>query len=237
MLASKIYKRSWTSAMPQNPSIANYSKIIDISLPVDSKSACFPGDTPFSRNITLTYQDSGVVNLTSLTMSPHVGTHADSPVHIKGDMHEGEGMAHQLPLDAYIGPVRVIDLAPYEGGITAEQFISKTKDLTDLPERILFKTCHQIRYQIWEEKYAHLTVELVAAMKESGVRLVGIDTPSVDHIESKNLEAHHKLDECSFVWLENLDLTEVSEGNYFLVAPPIKFVELEASPVRAVLLA
>lgn len=217
--------------------ISNYSRIIDISQPVDSKSACFPGDTPFSRHITVTHKDSGVINLTSLTMSPHVGTHADSPVHIKGDMHENQGMASQLPLDAFIGPARVIDLAPYESGISAEQFLSKVSKLETVPRRILFKTCHQIRYQVWEEKYAFLTVELVEALHSKGVGLVGIDTPSVDHTQSKNLETHHKLDELSFVWLENLDLTQVEEGNYFLVAPPIKFVELEASPVRAVLLA
>jgi arylformamidase len=217
--------------------ISNYSRIIDISQPVDSTSACFPGDVPFSRNITVSYKDSGVLNLTSLTMSPHVGTHADSPVHIKGDMSENEGMASQLPLEAFIGPVRVIDLAPYEGGITAEQFLSKVAKLETLPPRILFKTCHQIRYQVWEEKYAFLTVELIEALQSKGVKLVGIDTPSVDHTESKNLETHHKLDEFNFVWLENLDLTKVDEGNYFLVAPPLKFVELEASPVRAVLLA
>lgn len=215
----------------------NYSRIIDISLPVDSKSACFPGDTPFSRNVTVSYKESGVINLTSLTMSPHVGTHADSPVHIKGDMDENKGMASQLPLDAFIGPVRVIDLAPYEGGISAEQFLSKVEKLDRVPPRILFKTCHQIRYQVWEENYAFLTVELVEALHSKGVMLVGIDTPSVDHTQSKNLETHHKLDELNFVWLENLDLTAVEEGNYFLIAPPLKFVELEASPVRAVLLA
>lgn len=223
--------------MPADAAISNYSRIIDISLPVDSKSACFPGDTPFSRNVTLTYKDSGIVNLTSLTMSPHVGTHADSPVHIKGDMDENTGMASHLPLDAFVGPVRVIDLAPLDEGITAEQFLNKIKGIDKLPPRILFKTCHQIRYQVWEEKYSYFTVELVEALHSNGVVLAGIDTPSIDHIDSKTLAAHHKLDEFGLVWLENLDLTKVEEGNYFLIALPIKFVELEASPVRAVLLA
>jgi arylformamidase len=235
MLASKIYKLGG-AFMSKDAVISNYSRIIDISLPVDSKSACFPGDTPFSRNITLTHKDSGVVNLTSLTMSPHVGTHADSPVHIKGDMADNEGMASQLPLDSFVGPARVIDLAPYDNGITAEQFLAKISNIDNLPPRILFKTCHQIRYQVWEKQYAFFTVELIEALHSKGVVLAGIDTPSVDHTESKNLETHHKLDELKFVWLENLDLTTVDEGNYFLVALPIKFVELEASPVRAVLL-
>jgi len=224
--------------MAPNTSISNYSRIIDISQPVGSKSACFPGDTPFSRNVTLTVEQTGCLNLTSLTMSPHVGTHADSPVHIKGDMDDlSDGMASHLPLESYLGPVRVIDLTPLHDGITAKHFLDKIASIDQLPPRILFKTRHQIRYQVWEDDYAYLTVELVDALHEKGVKLTGLDTPSVDHVESKNLETHHRLDDHKLVWLENLDLTGVEEGNYFLVALPIKFTELEASPVRAVLLA
>lgn len=224
--------------MAINTSIAGYSRIIDISQPVSAKSACFPGDTPFSRNVTLTVEQSGCVNLTSLTMSPHVGTHADSPVHIKGDMADlSNGMASHLPLESYLGPVRVIDLTPLHEGITAKHFLDKVASVDQLAPRILFKTRHQIRYQVWETDYAYLTVELVEALNSKGVILTGLDTPSVDHIDSKTLDAHHKLDECKLVWLENLDLTAVTEGDYFLIALPIKFTELEASPVRAVLLA
>ncbi|MDZ4833807.1 MAG: cyclase family protein [Candidatus Melainabacteria bacterium] len=224
--------------MTSNPTLSNYSKIIDISQPVGAKTACFPGDTPFSRNVTLTVEQSGCVNLTSLTMSPHVGTHADSPVHIKGDLQDlSAGMASHLPLEAYLGPCRVIDLAPLHDGITAKHFLEKIASIEELPPRVLFKTRHQIRYQVWEDDYAYLTVELVAALHERGVKLTGLDTPSVDHVDSKTLETHNKLDKCGLVWLENLDLSDVMEGNYFLVALPLKFTELEASPVRAVLLA
>jgi Predicted metal-dependent hydrolase len=65
---------------------------------------------------------------------------------------------------------------------------------------------------------------------------VGLDTPSVDHVKAKNLSAHNILDKGGLVWLENLDLTRVTEGLYQLIALPLKFMELEASPVRAVLL-
>ncbi len=69
-----------------------------------------------------------------------------------------------------------------------------------------------------------------------GVGLVGIDTPSVDHVRSKGLSAHHALLDAGMSWLENLDLTQVEAGEYFLIALPLKLTELEASPVRAVLL-
>ncbi len=214
-----------------------YTKIIDISQPVASTSACFPGDTPFSRTVTLSYRDSGIVNLTALTMSPHVGTHADSPIHIKGDMAEPEGMAADLPLDAFVGPVRVIDLAPFTGPISSEHLSQRLSGDDDLPPRVLFKTCNQIRYHIFEKDYSYLSVELVEKLNEMGVRLIGLDTPSVDHVDSKTLDTHNKLDQFKMVWLENLDLTGVTDGDYFLIALPIKFTELEASPVRAVLLA
>ncbi|MBX9669116.1 MAG: cyclase family protein [Candidatus Obscuribacterales bacterium] len=213
-----------------------YTKIIDISQPVASSSACFPGDTPFSRTVTLTYRDSGIVNLTALTMSPHVGTHADSPIHIKGDMTDPEGMAADLPLDAFVGPVRVIDLAPFTGPISSQQLLDQLAGHT-APPRVLFKTCNQIRYHIFEEDYSYLSVELVEILAKMGVRLTGLDTPSVDHVHSKTLDTHNKLDQFKMVWLENLDLTGVTGGDYFLIALPIKFTELEASPVRAVLLA
>lgn len=210
-------------------------KIIDISLPVSSSSACFPGDTPFQKQITLTYKDSGVVNLTSLTMSPHVGTHVDAPVHVCGDMSDECGKVGDMPLEPFIGPVRVIDLAPFTGGISAQQFRDKVGK-SPPPPRVIFKTCHQIRYDVFENDYAYLSVELIDALADAGVVLTGIDTPSVDHINSKDLLTHHKLLEHKLVWLENLNLVDVRAGDYTLVALPLRFVELEASPVRAVLL-
>lgn len=210
-------------------------KIIDISQPISSKSACFPGDTPFSKVVTLSMTEGAPVNLTSLTMSPHVGTHADSPVHVEGSMVSPDGMASDLPLAPFLGRCAVVDLAPMTGGITVEMLKEKLP-LSPLPSRILFRTTASIRYDVFEDEYAHFTPELVEYAASLGVELIGIDTPSVDHINSKTLEVHHKLLESEMSWLENLDLTEVSEGSYLLIALPLKFAELEASPVRAVLI-
>ncbi len=215
----------------------NYD-IIDISLPVDSKTACFPGDIQFSRNITCTYNDSKVINLSSFTMSPHVGTHADSPIHIYGEMDKGEGMASQLPLQAFIGHAQVIDLADCFEPITSKHIASlvSSLDRTKLAPRLLFKTRHQIRYDVFENNYASFTPDLVDELQKHQVKLVGIDTPSVDHSESKGLETHHALHKYEMSWLENLDLTQAKAGYYTLIALPLKLTELEASPVRAVLL-
>lgn len=211
-------------------------QIIDISQPVGSRTACFPGDTPFSREIAVSYAQSQVLNLTAIKMSPHVGTHADAPVHVYGDLEEGVGMAAALPLEYFLGAAAVIDLSPHDQAIRAEPVMRKLRQFARPPRRLLIKTARQIRYEVFEERYAYLSLELVEELADKGVMLVGIDTPSVDEISSKTLAAHHALLRARMHWLENLDLTGVEEGEYCLVALPLKLTEAEASPVRAVLL-
>lgn len=208
--------------------------IIDISLPVNSKTACFPGDTPFSKSTTLTFRDTKIVNLTALTMSPHVGTHADSPIHIYGDMESGDDMVGAMSLKPFIGPCVVLDIAETQKGITPEDV--RKLDNYVKPTRVLFRTLSRIRFDHFEEEYAYFTPQLIDHLADRGIVLAAIDTPSVDHVRSKDLPAHNALHRRNMTWLENVDLTKVDEGEYFLVATPLKFMELEASPVRAVLL-
>ncbi len=210
--------------------------IIDISQPVSSSTACFPGDTPFSRQVTLRLEEGATVNLTSFTMSPHVGTHADAPSHIQGRMDDTQGMASGMPLLPYIGPCAVIDVSPLSEGITKKHFEKAAEQFKDMPPRVVFKTQKNLRYDVWEGKYAHFTVELIETLSARGIIMAGLDTPSVDHVDSKNLEVHHALNKAGFSWLENLDLTQAEQGIYFLSAAPLKLTELEASPVRAVLI-
>lgn len=219
----------------------SFKKIVDISQPVNEKSACFPGDTPFSRKVTLSYESSNVINLTALTMSPHVGTHADAPVHIKGTLGDANSngtdtTAGAMDLQPFVGPVAVIDIAPTKAGISAELVQAKLTAASKRVKRVLFKTAHTINFEVFEEEYAYLESNTAELLGQLGFILVGLDTPSVDHIRSKDLATHNVLDRSGLVWLENLDLRAVDEGEYFLVALPLKFMDLEASPVRAILL-
>lgn len=208
-------------------------RIVDISQPIKSDTACFPGDTPFSREVTVSHQESNVINLTALKMSPHVGTHVDAPVHVRGTMDSERETAGSMSLDAFIGPVEVIDISPFIGAIKPEHI---EKHLKTGATRLLIRTSHQLRYHVFEDDYAYLSTELVEWLWKRGTRLIGLDSPSVDHTQSKTLCAHHNLLEKDIFWLENLDLTTAACGEYFLVAAPLKFMELEASPVRALLL-
>jgi arylformamidase len=219
-------------------------EIIDISQPIDSHSACFPGDTAFHHDITVHHAQSGIINLSAFSMSPHVGTHADAPVHIGGNLNKPDPHTQtvgQMPLTPFMGPTAVVDVSPLTEAITWAHVEDQLSAYPTFPRRILFKTCNIIRYHVFEEAYAWISADLAERMAERNVLLVGIDTPSVDAIDSKTLETHHALQKGGVVWLENLDLSALAihsdqPQTYFLSALPLKFMALEASPVRAVLL-
>lgn len=211
-------------------------EIIDISQPVTPKSACFPGDTPFQSTVTVSMPAGQTYNLTAFTMSPHVGTHADAPVHIQGALGTENGTIGTAALTPYIGPCHMVDVSPWQDEITLAQVQPFLETLPSFPTRVLFKTARTIRYDVFENEYAYFSVPLISYLAKHGVVLIGIDTPSVDHIHSKPLPAHNALLQANMVWLENLDLTRVNPGAYFLAAQPLKLMTLEASPVRAVLL-
>jgi arylformamidase len=240
-------------------------EIIDISQPVSSATACFPGDVPFSREVTVCFQESKLLNLCAFTMSPHVGTHADAPVHIGGTLDQSPDAPSQqtqafapnyqqvvgaVPLSPYVGPAVVVAVSTGVAGLRWEDVRACLEPLQPFPKRILFKTATRIRADVFESAYAWLTPDLIEALAQRGVLLVGLDTPSVDPIDSKTLDTHHALLHAGMAWLENLDLTAPgiqalhadTRGAppnfqpYFLIALPLKMMELEASPVRAILL-
>jgi arylformamidase len=240
--------------------IASYTRIIDISQPVSTQTACFPGDTPFSKNVTVNFAESKVINLTSFTMSPHVGTHADAPVHIKGSLDESgdksntdkisdavvnleekldNTTAGAMHLDPFIGRVYVMDLSPHAGPISGSAITDQLAEIAQDEDvrRVIFKTRSESKPHLFEQDYSYIGEDVAEKLGELGFVLTGLDTPSVDHTESKNLATHHVLDRYRLCWLENLDLSQVEEGEYHLIALPLKLIELEASPVRAVLLA
>jgi arylformamidase len=230
---------------------ANAFQIIDISQPVSSKTACFPGDIPFSQTVSLTCETSNVCNLTAITMSPHVGTHIDAAAHVVGTLGDTEHLAGTLPLDPFVGPVGVVDISPMnEGGITTDMLRPALQRLENKRlalevslnrpvsacTRLLIKTQPVSQPEIFKDDYPYPDVEAIEYLASRGINLVGVDTPSVDHVKAKDLRSHKALIGRKMHWLENLDLSSVAEDIYFLVAAPLKLMETEAAPVRAILL-
>ena len=88
----------------------------------------------------------------------------------------------------------------------------------------------------WNPDFQSLSPELVHSLADQGVRLIGIDTPSVDPSDSKALESHQALFERNLSVLEGIVLDQVPEGIYSLIALPLRLKDADASPVRAILL-
>ncbi|HSH90416.1 MAG TPA: arylformamidase [Ramlibacter sp.] len=202
-------------------------RIWDISPPVGPASPVFPGDTPYSQEWSATLAPGCPVNVSRMTLSPHVGSHADAPLHYDPD---GAPIG-AVDIDAYLGPCRVIH-AIGKGPLIEWAHLSHAAD--DLPPRVLVRT-YERAPDDWDPHlaaYAPKTIERLAAL---GVRLVGIDTASIDPAESKSLDSHQVIRRLGLRVLENLVLDDVPEGDYELIALPLKLMTADASPVRAVL--
>lgn len=200
---------------------------IDISQPLQNGHAQWPGDTPFDYEVALTKEATGSVNIGKLTTSTHMGTHIDAPFHFD---NEGQTV-EQLPLDVYIGKARVIEV---DG---ARQIGKKEMAAVDLQgvERVLLKTRKRADLTVFPADFMTLKAEVAPYLQAQGVRLIGVDVPSVDAETSKTLDAHHALHAQGIYILENIVLDEVEEGDYELIALPLKLVGADASPVRAVI--
>src|SRR5262249_39061998 len=137
----------------------------------------------------------------------------------------------RMSLDYFLGPCQVIRVAvPRRSAIKPEMVIPQ---LT--AERVLLATGTYPDAERFNEDFAALSPELVHSLHKRGVKLIGIDTPSVDLFDSENYPAHHACVQCGMAVLEGLVLSQVPEGVYELIALPLRLVGFEASPVRAVL--
>ena len=201
-------------------------KIWDISPPVDEQAAVFPGDTSYSQRLHFALSPGCPVNVNSITLSPHTGAHADAPMHYAN----GGAASGELDLKPYLGPCRVIHCINC-GPLVLPEHIAHA--LVDLPPRLLLRTARTAS-QSWAS-FTAIAPETLAQLATKKVALVGIDTPSVDPADSQNLPSHHQLMANDMRVLECLVLDDVPEGDYELIALPLKLMRADASPVRAIL--
>ncbi|HLE84489.1 MAG TPA: arylformamidase [Thermoanaerobaculia bacterium] len=202
-------------------------RLFDISPPVAPGIAVWPGDTPYRAELSWAISRGDSVNVSALTSTPHLGAHADAPFHVD----ERGASVSELPLEPFLGPCRVVEVPPAPLVLPAHL---AGIDLAD-PPRLLLKTGSVGDRSRFPASFSALSPELARALGEAGALLVGIDSPSVDPFDSKDLAAHHALVAGGVANLEGLYLDEVPPGLYELVALPLRLVGLDASPVRAVL--
>jgi arylformamidase len=216
-------------------------QVIDISVTVSSDTPVWPGDTPFSCLWTWDMGTGSSVNVSSVTSSPHAGTHADTPLHVT----RGAAGSEWLSLESFRGPALVLDVSDATGEIEVSDIDSRVREalagstrnaVADTPAmRLLLKTGHTIAAGIFPESWPSLSVACAEELARRRVILVGLDCPSADERENKTLDVHHALLDNGVCVLENLDLRSVDPGEYYLDALPMKVAGLDAAPVRAVL--
>ncbi len=199
----------------------------DISPPIAADSPLFPGDTAYSQQWTARIGPGCPVNLSAITMSPHIGAHADAPLHYGA----GAPPIGAVPLEPYLGPCRVIHAIDCGPLVRLEHLLHAVEGI---PPRVLVRTCAKAP-TAWSPRFASFAPETIAWLASLGITLVGIDSQSVDPADSKTLDAHQLLLRHDLRVLENLVLDDVPAGDYELIALPLKLATADASPVRAVL--
>lgn len=203
--------------------------LIDISRSVSRTTAVWPGDQGVEWNWTARLeQEEASVNVGSVRMSTHTGTHVDAPFHVD----EKGGTTDELPLQAFVGPAQVVDVG--DAASIRPEHVNHLEEIQGA--RVLFKTAAStLASNEWPDSVAPLQPGTVQSLSDAGTVLVGTDAPSVDPLDSTVLPAHHALMEAGIVNLEGLDLADVPAGPYELMALPLKINGADAAPVRAVL--
>ncbi|TQR10984.1 arylformamidase [Psychrobacillus soli] len=203
------------------------TKWIDITQAFSNKISTWPGDTPFQFEFAYTKEQTGSVNMGRFTTSVHTGTHADAPFHFDNNAPTIE----QLDVNIYIGRAKVVDVIGLES-IGREEL--QVFDL-DGVERLLLKTAKTVSVERFPTQIPVLKENIGEFLQEKGIFLVGVDHPSVDALDDKQLPAHHALYRHGVHILENLFLQDVTPGDYELIALPLKIQGADGSPVRAVI--
>lgn len=209
--------------------------VYDVTRTLTPRTAVFPGDTPVTLTPTMQIAAGDACNVTAIAMSAHAGTHVDAPRHYSTT---GAGV-EAVPLDVLIGPARLVTLAVREI-ITVDDIRSALRvahGASSTPvARLLIRTrASAVPDEVWEGSFVYFDPHAADWLGAHGVRLIGTDAPSVDPATSKALPAHKAFLRHNVVIVENLSLRDVPDGEYELIALPLKIQDNDAAPARVVL--
>ena len=207
--------------------VSTSSRIIDISPLISPKLAVWPGDVAYSRKVAMSWDQGDHLTLSAINATVHLGAHVDGPNH-----YQRSGVAiDQRPLDLYYGPAQVIDVRVERGA----RIVPTDVSVEISAPRVLFRTGTYPDPNKFNRDFASLSPQLVDWLSEREVRLVGIDTPSIDLCDDKELLSHGRVAAHDMAILEGIVLCDVQPGRYTLIALPLALAGADASPVRAVL--
>lgn len=200
-------------------------KIFDVSILIEEGMINYPGNPQVRFEEVL----GKTSKLTELSIGTHSGTHIDAPRHVI----EGGGGVDEIDINAVIGECEVFDLSAIEREITVRDLEGRDIKKGD---RVLFKTSNSARgFGRFFDDYVYLSGNAAEYLAEIGVALVGVDALSVKQKGSSDLRAHELLLRVGVVILEGVNLFDIKEGRYNLIALPLRLKGLDGSPVRAVL--
>ena len=211
-------------------------KIWDISRTLSNDLAEWPGDEPCCFRLTRQKAKGESVNLGAISMSVHNGTHADAQFHFDTN---GESI-EKAPLETYLGRATVVDLAQAFLD-SKEKYLITIEDLRPSAEaiaatsRLLVKTDRWRDSAVFPNQIPVIAADVPAWLQKNGVKLLGMDLPSVDEMDSKSLQNHHALARAGIAIVESLDLSDVASGIYQFAAPPLKIAGGDGAPMRAIL--
>lgn len=203
-------------------------EIYDISPVISERLAVWPGDQEFSRNVSLSFDQGHNLTLSSIKSTVHLGSHTDAPNHYHP---KGSGIESR-DLKLYLGHCQVIDVESPRG----ERILPSHLKQEINSKRILLKTNSYPNPEQWNDDFNALSAELVHELSQKGVCLIGIDTPSVDLMDDKDLICHNLIYDNDMAILEGIILKDVDAGEYQLISLPLKLKGVDASPVRSILL-
>ena len=211
-------------------------KLWDVSRTLSNNLAEWPGDVPFHFKLTKEISKGDSVNLGAISMSVHNGTHADARFHFETD---GETI-EKAALEIYMGRAAVVDLAEAFSRssekhlITLEDLWPHSEEIAET-SRLLIKTNRWSDSTVFPKQIPVIAADVPLWLQKNGVKLLGLDLPSVDEIDSKSLQNHHALAGAGIAIVESLDLSGVGPGIYNFAALPLKITGGDGAPMRAVL--
>lgn len=203
-------------------------RIWDITQVLRPGMPLWPGEPPLTVRRTASISEQCPVNVGALDAPLHAGTHADAPLHYAAD---GAASA-DCDLAPYLGRCVVIDARHARDQIDTDDIDWASIRGT---ERVIFRTYDRFPADRWDSNFTAIAPQVIARLRQDGVRLVGTDAPSLDPEQSKTMDAHSEVLAGDMRILEGLVLDDVPPGEYELIALPLRIAGADASPVRAIL--
>jgi arylformamidase len=210
-------------------------QIFDVSRALANDLAPWPGDTPFHFELKWNMAEDATVNVGAVKMGVHNGTHADAPFHFS----PGASTIDQMALEIYLGDAVVLDLTRLFETDPARQItiadLQSCADSLERAPRLLLKTGVWKDSKVFPDSIPVIARDVPEWLRARRLKLIGLDLPSVDPIEAKQLVNHHALATAGIAIVESLDLSGVEAGTYHFSALPLRIRGGDAGPVRAIL--